>query len=85
MPKFRKKPVVVEAERYDPFARPLQKGVCVGKCPPVFSTLPHLHTAHKNQQVILVGDEWIIAEPDGEHFYPVKPDIFAATYEPVTE
>jgi hypothetical protein len=33
--------------------------------------------------VILDVGDWIIPEPDGEHFYPVKPDIFEKTYEAV--
>lgn len=28
-------------------------------------------------------DDWIVTEPDGEHYYPVKPDIFEQTYEAV--
>ena len=27
--------------------------------------------------------DWIITEPDGKGFYPCKPDVFAAKYEPV--
>jgi hypothetical protein len=41
-----------------------------------------VHTAHKNQLVILEDGDWIIPEKDGVHFYPCKPDVFAATYEP---
>jgi hypothetical protein len=35
--------------------------------------------------VILEVGDWIIPEPDGIHFYPCKPDIFEATYEPVND
>jgi hypothetical protein len=34
------------------------------------------------QHVFLSEGDWIVPEPDGEHFYPIKPDVFAATYEP---
>lgn len=39
-------------------------------------------TIHGQQTHVVPGD-WIITEPDGIHHYPCKPDIFAATYEPV--
>jgi hypothetical protein len=75
--KFRKKPVVVEAEQYtgagpDPvgvFRRPEDD-------------TPYVVTIH-DQRVYLSPGDWILPEPDGVHFYPVKPDIFAATYEAV--
>lgn len=35
------------------------------------------------QSVFLAKGDWILPEPDGEHFYPCKPDVFAKTYEPV--
>lgn len=79
--KYRKKPVVIEAEQ---FARGIslvstQRGVC--QCD-AGSQRGHLHTMHKGQVVNLEEGDWIIPEPDGEHFYPCKPDVFAATYEP---
>lgn len=85
MKKYRKKPVVIEAEQFhegywrrghiDP------KGVC--RCIDGDSK-PHVHTIHDDQVVILADGDWIIPEPDGKHYYPCKPDIFAATYEEVT-
>ena len=78
MPKFRKKPVVIEAEQY---IGHFIKGVCgCDDC-----TGLHVHTIHENQFVELEIGDWIIPEPDGEHFYPCKPDIFEATYDPVEE
>jgi len=85
MAKFRKKPVVIEAVRwtgkdsYDAvaaflggtaavFCNPLDLGGTV-KIPTLEGTM----TAGP-------GD-WIIRGVKGE-FYPCKPDIFAATYEP---
>ena len=84
--KFRKRPVVVEAEQF--LGEPV-KGVCEGfeDC----STMGygsgdyHVHTIHEGQYVYLTKGDWILPEPDGEHFYPVKPDIFEATYEAVSQ
>lgn len=61
MMKFRKKPVVVDAE-------PCQ----------VVTFIQTLEGTMRAE----VGD-WIITGVKGER-YPCKPDIFAATYEPVT-
>ena len=70
--KYRKKPIVVEAVQYlDPF---IEYTPC----------LAYVITAH-GQRVYLVYGDWIVTEPDGRGHYPVKPDIFAATYEPVEE
>ena len=82
MPKFRKKPVVIEAEQFHSVeGRCWPHGVCQCSLQPC----PHLHTIHRDQVVILADGDWVIPESDGEHFYPCKPDIFAATYEAVTD
>jgi hypothetical protein len=84
MPRFRKKPVVIEAVQNNSSLKPADlhsflgdfEGVTVeGKCL-VIKTLEGDMRADE-------GD-WIIKGVKGE-FYPCKPDIFAATYEPVTE
>ncbi len=82
MPKFRKKPVVIEAEQYL-----LKKTAPIGVCLDVRHgvDVPHVHTIHNNQAVVLAPGDWIIPEPDGIHFYSCKPDIFEATYEPVED
>lgn len=41
-------------------------------------------TTH-GQRVYLADGDWITAEPNGDGYYPIKPDIFAATYEPVVD
>lgn len=75
--KFRKKPVVIEAERFvSGSTSPLpfrDKGVCcLGPEGWYIQTLEGpLHISD--------GD-WIICGVKGE-FYPCKPDIFDATYE----
>jgi len=83
MPKFRKKPVVIEARQLAPenaeeladwagakvFDDTDGHFVCL-----IIPTLEGKHRAD-------IGD-WIIKGVAGE-FYPCKPDIFDATYEPV--
>ena len=84
MPKFRKKPIVVEAEQW--FGLGGAKGLCF--CDFDGSKhfgMPHVHTIHNDQVIEVEVDDWILPEPDGIHYYPVKPDIFAETYEPVDE
>lgn len=39
-------------------------------------------TIHGQKTEVTIGD-WIITEPDGEHFYPCKPDVFELTYDKV--
>lgn len=83
--KFRKKPVVIEAFRWtggpdqteDPewLSEAIRKGdVAFTKTTVLINTLEGVMTANS-------GD-WIIRGVKGE-VYPCKPDIFAATYEPV--
>ena len=83
MPKFRKKPVVIEAVQYAVHEK-LVKGMCNSRsCYASGNNRPHVHTIHEGQIVNLEVGDWIIPEPDGEHFYPCKPDVFEATYEAV--
>ncbi len=83
MPKFRKKPGIIEAEQYVKYGK-LVEGMCNStSCFCDGNNEPHVHTIHKDRLGIIkleIGD-WIIPEPDGEHFYPCKPEIFEATYE----
>ena len=78
MPKFRKKPVVIEAIQFRGNFDELEQFVGGdaefrgGKL--VIATLEGAMTADP--------DDWIIKGIKGE-FYPCKPDIFAATYEEV--
>lgn len=83
--KYRKKPVVIEAEQ---FTREVDcRGVCL--CLLAGESFPHVHTIHKGHPkgavVQLEIGDWIIPENDGVHFYPCKPDIFEKTYELVKE
>ena len=85
MPKFKKKPIVIEAVQYVEYGV-LVHGMCNSRgCFINVNDKPHVHTIHNNQDVLLEVGDWIIPEPDGEHFYPCKPDIFKATYDEVDE
>lgn len=86
--KFRKKPVVIEAWQFEGhpgsypqptwFRDAIDRGdVGYESAPPQAFTIKTLE-GHMRADV---GD-WIIRGVKGE-LYPCKPDIFAATYEPV--
>lgn len=80
--KFRKKPVIVEAEQFFYDQLPI-KGVFYPRTTEDGRTYlgdAFVITAH-DQRVYLSDGDWILPEPDGEHYYPVKDDIFKATYE----
>lgn len=84
MTKYRKRPVVVEATQffYDgpfpvpgvwyPTKDPDDGGTYIGDA--------YVVTIH-GQRAYLENGDWVITEPDGEHHYPCKPDIFANVYE----
>lgn len=83
MAKYRKKPIETEAVQYVEYGG-LVQGMCSSQsCYTAGNTVPHVHTIHENNLVSLAVGDWVIPEPDGKHFYPVKPDIFDKTYEPV--
>jgi hypothetical protein len=94
MPKYRKRPVVIEAVQFDPDVQPWPEGVhamvgpwaatashanALGVSPADCGWVSTLEGGHVAQK----GD-WIITGVKGEK-YPCKPDIFAATYELVVE
>ena len=79
MAKYRKKPVVVEAEQFtgkgsDP----------LGVFRREEDLSPYVVTIHDQRCYLSPGD-WILPEPDGVHYYPCKDSIFQATYERVPE
>ena len=80
--KFRKKPIVVEAEQFLPGSELLpfhERQACA-----LDGDGWYVVTIHGHRTPIASGD-WIIPEPDGVHFYPCKPGIFEATYEKVEQ
>lgn len=89
MAKFRKKPVVIDAIQWDgkniadvmTFMAP-QKPIYMGR---QFTDADELVGIETLEGVMIARlEDWIIRGVKGE-LYPCKPDIFAATYEPVTD
>jgi hypothetical protein len=83
MPKFRKKPVVVEAQQFChentwPFAGDAQYRF--GREDYQFAVYDTLHDTWVNFE----DGDYIIRGIQGE-FYPCKADVFEATYAPVEE
>lgn len=86
---FRKKPVVIEAKQFTGHnAWEIERWSCgVVYASPVLEPTPENMSGEYLQiktlegvMTAIVGD-WIIRGVKGE-FYPCKPDIFEATYEP---
>jgi hypothetical protein len=82
MPRYRARPVEVEAVQWFPASK--VEGVfrkdndpTPGKC------RFYVVTIH-GQQVYLSAGDYVITEPDGVHHYPCRPEIFEAKYELVT-
>ena len=78
MAKFRKKPIVIEAQQWFPevYIEGLELGGYFNDSNVYIETL-------EGPMRVSPGD-WIITGIKGEK-YPCKPDIFEATYEPVEE
>lgn len=79
MPKFRKKPVVIEAIQFDG-----QNHAAIKE----FMAAPHARSRGEQLYISTLegvmtasAGDWIIRGVSGE-FYPCKPDVFTATYEP---
>jgi len=93
--KYRKKPVVIEAIRFYPsltvdelfggfgISRTTGHGLSNNPCPFRFADGAIYIRTLEGEMRANPGD-WIIRGVKGE-FYPCKPDIFEATYEPVEE
>lgn len=81
MPKFRKKPVVIEAVQHKASEQPdcFAADVMAGRMRYAEDGSVLIDTLEGTMQAF-PGD-WIIRGVKGE-LYPCKPDIFAATYEP---
>lgn len=77
MTKFRKKPIVIDAEQFWPDKVPWPEGVRRDKFTEGGFYIGTLEGHHQ----VTAGD-WIITGVKGER-YPCKPDIFDLTYEEV--
>lgn len=75
MPRFRKKLIVIEAEQFIPGQTDGIAGIEFDH-----ATMPFVRTLEGPLRISPY--DWIITGVKGEK-YPCKPDIFAATYEPV--
>ena len=92
MPKFRKKPIVIEAIQWkiDNFEDEFLPLVTFAF--KVSGKAEH-YTFHTDSKILVIhtleGDmiaslnDWIVVGVNGE-MYPCKPDVFEATYEPVS-
>ncbi len=88
MPKFRKKPVVIEALQWTGDNATAMLAFGHSGPSPLWGADFQVHTDNREVEIgtlegcmtASVGD-WIIRGVQGE-FYPCKPDIFEATYEP---
>ena len=90
MPKFRSKPVVIEAVQFDPYDKHKMRlpdgvtGVPGGGADNwAYMGCTFFVTTTHGQRTDVVAGDWIIRDPDGNGYYPCKPDIFEATYEAV--
>jgi hypothetical protein len=89
MAKYRKRPVIVEAEQWFPdkvvagvdWEPPQHEPSRSGREAFVRPATAYVVTIHGQRAYLAPGD-WVITEPDGVHHYPCKPDVFDKTYEP---
>jgi hypothetical protein len=79
-----KKPdaAIYDVDQYVGPDGPHPRGVC-GDADCEIMQRDHVHTAHNNQAVALEPGDWVMPEPDGRGYYPIKPDIFDDRYTPV--
>lgn len=82
MAKFRKKPVVIEAVRHGRSLSPADLHAFLGSFDGVRIDGEDLVISTLEGEMRASRGDWIIKGIKGE-FYPCKPDIFDATYEPV--
>ncbi len=85
--KFRKKPVVIEAVQFTghnffEIAHFIGRGDLTHVLELQSTDCPVIETLEGN--MVAQPEDWVVKGIKGE-FYPVKPDIFAATYERVVE
>ena len=89
MGKFRKQPVVIEATQWHESGDHPVVTLLSGAGTRICEACDHPSYAHgwcqtlEGNHIVCPGD-WIITGIKGER-HPIKPDIFAATYEPVGE
>ena len=84
MAKFKKKPVVIEAEQFTEENKDRAFNFITCNCYPDFDGegKPILKIQTLEGEMTAILGDWIIKGVKGE-YYPCKPDIFEATYEKV--
>lgn len=84
MPKYRKKPVVIEAMQFTNEMKDRVFHFVTCNKAPSFDDDGNPTMKIQTLEGVMIASlgDWIIKGVQGE-FYPCKPDIFAATYEPV--
>ena len=80
MSKFRKKPIIIEAIKWDGVLSEDIKNFIPEERYNINTSFLIIHTLEGN--MIATKGDWIIKGVNGE-FYPCKPDIFEKTYEEV--
>jgi hypothetical protein len=80
MPKFRKKPVIIEAFRLGERGQPTPAPSWFGSPNPKDITDQGITIHTLEGDMLARWGDWVIKGIGGE-LYPCKPDIFAATYE----
>ncbi|HKX02787.1 MAG TPA: hypothetical protein VJX71_09815 [Methylomirabilota bacterium] len=82
MPKYRKRPVEVDAIRWENIAECRRALRALG-CPDLIQAgEDHVYIRTPEGDMLAAPGDWIIKGVAGE-FYPCKPEIFAKTYEEV--
>ena len=76
--KYRKRPVVIDAEPFDPGTQPWPEGVLRDERSPTGYSIGTLENVAQGHEV--TPGDWIITGVQGEK-YPCKPEVFAKTYE----
>jgi len=86
MAKYKSKPVIIEAEQFFQ-DKPLPfRDRCAVRFDGFGLGLGwYVETMHNGQMVAIEDGDWIVPEPDGEHFYPIKDEVFRNKYELIEE
>ena len=80
---FRKRSIMIRAEQYTEYGKRIS-GMCDSvSCYLLGNTEPHVHPTDRGMIMWLEVGDWILPKGDGYHFYTMKPNTFAATYEEI--
>lgn len=83
MPTFKRKPTFCDAEQFTDHDNPPRGVHKVTFGGPSTETDPLFYViTMQEQQVNVSKGEWIVAESDGAHFYPIADEEFQRIYEP---